>query len=170
MIMIILNIVLKLISFLLWYLLFLKVSLMLIDIDAPPNDENISIMLPDLENLIEYRWHQSVLKYLTVFKLFVESFTGNYINAARDESIYICKRESNLLIVVCLYFPHLSRRFRAICVKTHWLQQRCPLAQKIFLMVNPTPFLLVARWRFYLIVTSLKLFALNHFSICKSAT
>jgi hypothetical protein len=99
---------------------------MLIDIQAPPSDENISITQSDHEILIVFTIISPFLSYLReVLQAVTETLPSR-------ENNFIRKTESNLLIVVCLHFPHLSHRFRVIRVKTHRQQQRRPYRRKHF--------------------------------------
>jgi hypothetical protein len=104
---------------------------MLIDKQAPPSDENISIRQSDPEILIVFRG-----PLFTIISPF-SSYLRKVLQAVTEtppsrENNFIRKTESNFLIVVCLHFPHLSHRFRVIRVKTHRQRQRRPLARKYF--------------------------------------
>jgi hypothetical protein len=133
---------------------------MLIDIQAPPSDENISITQSDHEILIVFTIISPFSSYLReVLQAVTETLPSR-------ENNFIRKTESNLLIVVvCLHFPHLSHRFRVIRVKTHRQQQRRPLPEKTFSMNSPTP---TSYWRsvdiFRLSLTVFELFACIRFS------
>jgi hypothetical protein len=137
---------------------------MLIDIQTPPSDENIFIRQPDTEILIVLR--RQLFTNISPFSSNLRKVLQAIAETPPSgENNFIRKTESNFLIVVCLYFPHSSHRFRVIRVKTHRLQQRRPLAEKIFSMNSPTP---TSYWWsvdiFRLSLTVFKLFAYIRFS------
>jgi hypothetical protein len=109
---------------------------MLIDIQAPPSDENISRRKSDHEIL-----YYSVDIYSQIshrFQVNCVTFTGSTETPLVEKTIYIRETESNFLIVVCFHFPHLSL-LRVIRVNSIRQLRRRPLALKIFSVVNPTP-------------------------------
>jgi hypothetical protein len=80
---------------------------MVVDIQAPPNDENISTRKSDPKILMVRVPYRQFHKRLTVFRLFALSPTasGSYRNASSGENNFIRKTESNFFIglVVSVY-------------------------------------------------------------------
>jgi hypothetical protein len=134
---------------------------MLIDIVAPPSDENIlSITQSDNEVLIVFTIISPFSSYLRKVLQAVAKTPPS------GENKFIRNIESYLLVVVCLHFPHLSHRFRVIRVKTYRQQQRRPIAEKTFAMNSPTP---ISYWWFVdifrLSLTVSELFACRAYSV-----
>jgi ureidoglycolate hydrolase len=104
---------------------------MLIDKQAPPSDENISITTSDHEILMVIRGHLFTIisSFSNNFRKVLQAVTETPPNGQNN---FIPNTESNFLIVVCSYFPNLSYRSRIIRVKTHRQKERRPLAKKIF--------------------------------------
>jgi hypothetical protein len=93
---------------------------MLIDIQAPPSDENISIRQPDPGILTVFRRHLST--NISPFPSYLRK--GSQVVAETPpsgEDNFIRETESNFIIVVRLHFLYVSHRLRVIREKTHRL-------------------------------------------------
>jgi hypothetical protein len=111
---------------------------MMTDLQTPPSDENIYIRQPDTE--IQKVLRRQLFPNMSPFSSNLSKILPPIAETPPGgESNFMRENESIFLIVVCLYFPRSSHSFRDNRVKTHLLQQRRPLAKKIFLMNSPTP-------------------------------
>jgi glutamate racemase len=104
---------------------------MLIENQAPPSDENISIRQSHREILIVFQEHmfRIISPFTSYLRKVLQAVTEKL---ASGENNFIRKTESNFLIVVCSHFPHLSYRFRILLMKMHRQQQRRPIGENVF--------------------------------------